>query len=275
MSNNDKKPSNLPAVFTERDTKAKTSDELAIVAKTHALDPVLKKHGITSTVIDKFRSVADVSGSMNVYFNNGFVQIATERVITLSHRLLKSENAEVDCIGLGGVAKNIGKITKNRYGSAAALIRSQFEDDERGTRYLPAMKMAVGDGDISDVIYISFITDGQDQGNRNDFINYVKSIKNKKVFVQFIGLGTEYDPRSPGGDIGEFSNLAYLESECDYVGFFSMKNPKTTSEDDVYDKMLYKFATWAKINGIIDIFSEGQSSAPKVSDLRQKYLELG
>ncbi len=274
MSDNDKKSSNLPAIFTARDAKAKTSDELAIVAKTHALDPVLKKHGITSTVIDKFRSVADVSGSMNVYFDNGFVQIATELVITLSHRLLKNENAEVDCIGLGNVAKNIGKITKNRYGSAAALIRSQFENDERGTLYLPAIKMAVGSGDISDVIYISFITDGEDEGNRNDFINYVKSIKNKKVFVQFIGLGSEYDPRT-GGTTGEFSTLIQLEKDCDYVGFFSMKNPKTTSEDDVYDKMLYKFATWAKINGIIDIFSGAQSSTPKVSDLRQKYLELG
>ncbi len=273
MSDKNKNPTNLPAIFNKRDMKAKSSDELLIVKKAHELDPVLRKHGIIKPLIDKFRSVSDVSGSMDLYFNNGFVQIATERVITMSHRLLKNENAEVDCIGLGNVAKNIGKITKNRYGSAAALIRSNFENEERGTLYLPAMKMAVGGGDLSDVIYISFISDGQDEGDHNDFMNYVKSIKNKKVFVQFIGLGTEYDPRVDNSP-GDFSTLAKLEKECDYVGFFSMKNPKITTEEDVYDKMLYKFAKWAKLNDIIDVFGTEQIGLIKTSGLREKYLAI-
>jgi len=240
------------SVYDRRDKLAVAGGGGAIVNTAKRLvSPILTKHGINEPFVDRFKIVIDVSGSMADLFNCGYVQTFTERSLAMAHRVLKNDQATVGTIGFGTEAVDTGDITASSYAQAAENITNKYHYD-RNTDYAPALKLAVGNGKFSDVIYILMVTDGRNNGNSAEFASVVNSLKHKKVFVQAMGLGEDYVSGNIYNNKGQYSQLVNAEKSCDYFGFFGVADPTAITDEYLFDSMIAKFASWAKANRILD-----------------------
>jgi len=215
----------------------------------------------------KVALVTDYSPSMDGMFRNGTVQAIIDKLLALGVRF--DDNGAIDMFLLNHSVVDIGELSKDDfYGYADNLYRRYGTDG--GTAYAPSIQAVIDkyastgilpasaknvlnsilggigkifgfnkkqDGStaietVEEPAYVMIVTDGENQ-DREKAMRLLEATKDLPIFFQFVGIGFGF-------------NFLQQASKLDNVGFFSMNDFLKMSEDELYQKMLYKFPQWLK-----------------------------
>jgi len=207
--------------------------------------------------------VMDYSGSMDHLYNNGFVQRLIERLVPVAMQFddngememymfhnssMKHKNAITES-NVSGIVNR--EITPNyRFGGTSYappindIIKDYFSVTEKKSFF--GLKSSTSGSTSTDPVYVIFITDGQNDDQR-DAERAIREASKHGAFFQFVGIGN--------------ARLDFLEKLDDLDGrvidnanFFQANDLDKMSDKELYDKMLTEFPTWlkeAKAKGII------------------------
>jgi len=195
----------------------------------------------------------DYSGSMDGLYRSGVVQETLERVLPLG--LAFDDNGEVDFyLFESGIRKMPSNITLgNIDGYINEKVMNKYSMG--GTNYAPAINAIVNEfaettksgffgsskpKQLDLPVYVIFITDGENYDERDAERAMIEASKHG-IFFQFIGIGN--------------SSFPFLEKLDDMPGrvidnadFFTVRDLKNTSDDDLYKKMMTEFPEWIRMS---------------------------
>lgn len=197
--------------------------------------------------------VLDISGSMSTLYRNGTVQELVDRILGIGMNM--DDNKSIEVFTFGRVATEMKEANEhNHVGYVAELMKKK--DFEGGTNYAPPMrkvldkfvskpttkgffkKTVVAAEPASLPTFVLFITDG-DNFDKPETEAVVREASNQAVFWQFVGIGSE-----------QFRFLQKLDDMegrfLDNVDFFSVRDLKQVSDEELYDKLLTEFPQWIK-----------------------------
>lgn len=190
----------------------------------------------------------DFSGSMSDLYRSGVVQETLERILPLG--LAFDDNGEVDFyLFESGIRKLPANIT---LGNIDGYINEKVMNKYNmgGTNYAPAINAIVkefaetGGGffggskpkQMDLPVYVIFITDGENSDKPQAEKAMIEASKHG-IFFQFIGIGN--------------SSFSFLEKLDDMPGrvidnadFFTVRDLKHTSDEDLYKKLMTEFPEW-------------------------------
>jgi hypothetical protein len=211
--------------------------------------------------------VMDYSGSMDELYRSGFVQRLIERLVPVAMQF--DDNGEMEMYMFHNSSmRHKNAVTES---NVAGVVSREITPNYRfgGTSYAPPINAIIKDflsdtvitekksffgiksstttqRSASDPVYVIFITDGQNDDQR-DAERAIREASKYGAFFQFIGIGN--------------ARLDFLEKLDDLDGrvidnanFFQANNLDNMSDKDLYDKMLTEFPQWlteAKSKGII------------------------
>ena len=207
--------------------------------------------------------VMDYSGSMDHLYRNGFVQRLIERLVPVAMQFddngememymfhnssMKHRNAITESNVAGVVSR---EITPNyRFGGTSYappindIIKDYFSVTEKKSFF--GLKSSTSGSTSTDPVYVIFITDGQNDDQR-DAERAIREASKYGAFFQFVGIG---DAR-----LDFLEKLDDLDGRViDNANFFQANDLDKMSDKELYDKMLTEFPTWiteAKAKGIL------------------------
>lgn len=213
-----------------------------------------------SSIRAQVGTVFDRSGSMNNLYKNGTMQEYANRLVPLGIRFddngsidnwafhtksYKTDNITLTTIDTF-VRNNILPITPGGT-SYAPVLNDIYEHyfgknstQEKQAGFFKGLFTRKDSGSypqtpIQDPVYLIFQTDGEnsDQGETDKLL---AKIEKQGMYVQFVGIGTE-----------NFSFLKKMADKYSNVGFFSVRNLETTSDETLYDLLINdEFKTFLK-----------------------------
>ncbi len=246
----------------------KNAHELLPLAK--KAEVLLKQKGLGDHVA-AVALVMDVSGSMSGMFQDGTVQTVIERVMGLG--LNFDDNGAIDIFAFSDKAYDLGEMTPDAFKTAAQWILKQVRMG--GTNYAPAIRQVMehygyavpggsggGGGFLSRIFgssskptqelqqkpqarlpadypaYVLFVTDG-DAMDRGAAEKAITEASRYPMFFQFVGIGGS-----------SFSFLDKLDNMggrfIDNANFFAVSNPASTSDSELYSKMMGEYPDYLK-----------------------------
>lgn len=243
------------------DLKKKAEEKLIDLSKKATIS--LTKKGL-SGVTARVGLALDISGSMAQLFRSGIVQNTCERTLGLAMNFDDNQAADVFLFGIKDYS--IGEIqSSNFYEFVDREVTRKFQL-EPGTQYAGVIRRIVEfyfPGSMSEKkvtggffgfgakkelrldsskykhqepVYILFVTDGNCSDAR-ETETVIQMASELGIFFQFVGVGNE-----------NFSFLKRLDDMqgrfIDNANFFAVPNLGSTSDDELYDKLLHEFPSW-------------------------------
>lgn len=234
--------------------------------------------------------VLDISASMDALYKNGKVQTLVERALALASRF--DDNGAIDVFLFGVDAHDVGELrVPNINGYVKTLMRSY--PLEGGTRYTTALDAVMehyfpnrkrgAPTRAALPVYALFVTDGESQ-DAHETAQRMKEASHLPIYWQFVGIGhsnrsadtmlrqTAAAPAAKPGLLGrlfggggapakgrtDFSFLERLDELpgrlIDNAGFFSVADPASTPEQDLYDLLMFEYPdylTAARAKGLL------------------------
>lgn len=210
--------------------------------------------------------VLDYSGSMrNLYYGNtGTIQNTINRLVPLG--LTFDDNGTLDVYLFQNDYRKMKDITLHNYENYVKKVIEKSDYTMGGTEYSPVLEAIINDGESAnntgllskifgfknkksdtniqsknDITFVLFITDGENSDqNSTDKVIIESSKRDKKTFIQFIGIGNE-----------KFKYLEKLDNlggrELDNTGFSKMADLERASDTELYNNVLEQFAEWLKL----------------------------
>lgn len=218
----------------------------------------LSKNGVEDLPSMAAKVVIDRSGSMSGLFQSGWVSNMLSLLILAAQHFDDDGMLEVGSFNSSAVKHD--DINLSHFGSDLISYLRLYANG--GTAYCPAIEMILDEEvvtpsaplkggllsrifgskktepvttnpPVARVQHISFVTDG-DAGDRSDFLDIVRSLRGKKVFIQMITLG--------GSVPKDF--MRTLESE-DHVHWAHFENPNLVTTDEFFESISNeKLAKW-------------------------------
>lgn len=203
----------------------------------------------------------DISGSMSGLYRTGKIQEFTERILALGTRF--DDDGSIDIFLFGGKAHDAGELTidnfngfVNRlikryplegstyYGRAMKLIREHYFGSA-GKRKAPLAQ------DVP--VYVMFVTDGA-TFDEKETIGHIQSSSYEPIFWQFMAIGKSKKGAKKRGLFSVFqSDFRFLEEldnltgrYLDNANFFSVEDPQTISDNELYDLLMAEYPEWVK-----------------------------
>ena len=188
----------------------------------------------------------DISASMSGLYASNQVQELCDRVLALATRFDDDGMLDVFLFGESGYQPAPMQIESCGAYVQDLLKRYPLEYD---TQYHTAIKLIRehyfgGSGAnstptrASEPVYVMFITDG-DTSYKEQTITQMKWASHEPIFWQFMGVGHS-----------NFSLLEKLDNLSgrfiDNADFFAVKNLKSVSDDQLFDKMMEEYPEWVK-----------------------------
>jgi stress response protein SCP2 len=192
--------------------------------------------------------VLDISASMTTLFKSGKIREFARRILALAVQF--DDDGSMDVFVFGERARYTGGISVDNF--------LTFLDDflrqnrlELGTQYSLAIKAVVDyyfsgskvgvpvPGDVP--VYAMFLTDGQ-TSNERDTKKRIVEASYLPIFWQFMGIGPN-DRSFPF--LQKLDTLR--ERYIDNAGFFSVTDPSTPSDGELYDKLMSEYPAWLKL----------------------------
>lgn len=205
----------------------------------------------------------DISGSMQSLYGNGTVQDVAERILAIACRF--DDNQNLDAWTFTGGCDTLESITLENY---ATFVKKEILENGNvskwgSTSYSPVMQSILNEyfptsvvktvknklfGLFSDTTsetvstpkttdpsYVIVITDGENDDVAKT-ISLIESTADKNIYWQFVGIGST-----------KFAFLEKIAGRYSNVGFVAVADLSTTSDDDLYLKLLDdKFCGWVK-----------------------------
>lgn len=210
---------------------------------------IMTKLNIPSTLRAEVKFELDCSGSTMGMFSNGSMQELVERLLAIALRL--DGDGKLEVTSFSDSAKKLGDVTAadvDNYINKRYIPESKSAGTwSGGTNYAAAIKTALGKDPIGATKgflgglfkkaaggnsgsthpnFHLFVSDGQDGGNRNDFLNLISECKDTDYFM-LIGVG----PSS------YFQLMKQAADAYDNVGFVNFPN-LSISDDEMYEQLL-------------------------------------
>jgi hypothetical protein len=260
------------------DKVERLAPELVGLVKSSQLN--LDKHELNEHTA-RVALMLDISGSMGHLFTTGKVNELIKRALPLA--LQFDDDGQIDVFCFNNNAYEVGEYGLSNYKECVRDIERQFGVNG-GTSYNSALDLIKEHYAGSKLpVYVMFITDG-DTDNKSKVEKSMISISKQPIFIQFIGLGTDYFPDADGPteeapaakpsflarlfgmgpDIDQqsshkkknrslssgFSFLAGLDEmggrKVDNANFFALKHPTSVSDDRLYSLLLNEYPQWLK-----------------------------
>ncbi|MGM9949961.1 MAG: VWA domain-containing protein [Lysinibacillus sp.] len=203
----------------------------------------------------------DISGSMSGLYRAGKIQDFAERILALGTRF--DDDGSIDIFLFGQHAHDAGELTISNFnGFVNRLIRQH--PLEGSTYYAKAMQLIrkhyFGAAQSrkqplsqSIPIYVMFVTDG-DTFDKSETTKHIQDSSYEPIFWQFMAIGESKKDVKKGFFKSLFqSDFTFLEQLDDLPGryidnadFFSVKDPATVSDDELYDLLMQEYPEWVK-----------------------------
>lgn len=201
----------------------------------------------------------DISGSMHSLYQSGKIQRLAEKVLALGTRF--DDDFAIDIFLFGVDAHDAGSMDPNNFSNfIGGLLRNY--PLEGGTNYAPAMQMIRnfyfrGGSKTELPTYLLFLTDGDAQ-DKDQTRREVMDSSREGIFWQFVGIGKSNKATGSGTPKKKgfwasllASDFGFLEELDDMTGrlldnadFFSVEDPETIPDEELYDLMLGEYAGW-------------------------------
>ncbi len=221
----------------------------------------LEKKNLT-TVKARVGIVVDISGSMDIVYQNGTLQKVLERLLAVATRL--DDNGKLDvwvfneiCQRLPSITEEnfddyanreilstFGKVGNGRYDNYAPFMIDVMQKylKEEPAKF-PNLIVVVGDGGCSDASKAE---------------TALKAASKYPIFWQFIGIPIPSQGWTVSEVKSDFDLLKYLDTMegrvVDNANFFEVSNIDEISDEELYDRLLNEFPIWLKDAIIKGIF---------------------
>lgn len=211
----------------------------------------------------------DISGSMSSLYSSGKIQDFAERILALGTRF--DDDGSIDIFLFGKNAHDAGELTISNFNGFVNRLIKQYPL-EGSTFYAKALrtirKHYFGSAShrkkplAQDIpIYVMFITDG-DTFDKEDTTKHIINSSYEPIFWQFMAIGESKKDAKKGFFKSLFqSDFTFLEEldnlpdrYIDNANFFSVKDPASISDNELYDLLMQEYPTWvkdAKTSGLI------------------------
>jgi len=207
----------------------------------------------------------DISGSMGGLYQSGKIQRLSEKVLALGTRF--DDDFSIDIFLFGQSAHEAGSMSPDNFKNFIPGLLRQYPL-EGGTAYGSAMQMIrrfyFGRGGRVELpTYVLFLTDGEPQ-DKDLARRMVQESSSEAIFWQFVGIGksNKGTQKKKGFFASLFSSdFSFLEELDDLGGraldnsnFFSVEDPESIPDEELYDLMLGEYAGWvtqARSKGMI------------------------
>ncbi|MFJ1599361.1 VWA domain-containing protein [Streptomyces sp. NPDC088261] len=227
----------------------------ALLSYTRKAAVSLETHGLADHTA-RVALCLDMSASMSGLYESGRVQALAERVLALALRW--DDNGEVDVFPFAAVAEEAGSMGladyrgrtvalhqeagvggSTDYGEAIRRVRGRYLGSE-DLRSLPPLADAgagEGEGAVGPPVFVVVVTDGA-TSEPEVALEQLRSSRYEPVFWQFMAIG----------EAEEFAFLAELSARpgpyLDNLGFFSVRDPRELTDDQLYDLLLARYPRW-------------------------------
>lgn len=201
------------------------------------LNAICLKKKELNNIVARVCVVMDFSGSMENLYNKGVVQALFERLLPLAIKF--DDNGELESWIFSNSFQRLESITEdNFYGYVNREITDNYAMG--GTEYAPVIKDVVRKYVVeepSDIpTYVIFITDG-DNSDKTKTTKIMRESSKYNIFWQFVGIGNS--------DFAYLTKLDEMKSRyIDNANFFKCNNITSTSDTELYDKLLHEFPEW-------------------------------
>jgi stress response protein SCP2 len=213
----------------------------------------------------------DISGSMHEFYRSGKIQRLAERVLALGCGF--DDDGAIDIFMFGYDAHNPGEMTLDNFGDFIKQIQKKIPL-EGSTYYAKVMELIrkfyfpvaekqltpekpkswfsrlFSGGDSFDLprsnpikaampVYVMFITDGEptDPEKAKEHLRWAS---HEPIFWQFMAIGQ--------AKVTFLENLDTLSDRyVDNAGFFSVKDPTTIADEELYDLLMKEYPKWVTL----------------------------
>jgi len=197
----------------------------------------------------------DISGSMGNLYQSGKIQRLSEKVLALGTRF--DDDFSIDIFLFGQNAHEAGSMSPDNFKNFVPGLLRQYPL-EGGTAYGSAMQMIrrfyFGRGGRVELpTYVLFLTDGEPH-DKDLARRMVQESSSEAIFWQFVGIGksNKGTQKKKGFFASLFSSdFSFLEELDDLGGrtldnsnFFSVEDPESIPDEELYDLMLGEYAGW-------------------------------
>lgn len=228
---------------------------ITMTERVNKVSLVMKKYGIPDWLKAQVKFELDVSGSAEWMYNNGMMQELMERLMAVALRL--DADGKLELSSFSSKAHKHGDVTE---AEIVGYIKKKFIPEAEaagtwmgGTHYARAIYTALHEGATNavtgavakaksmfsnmfkkaELVYPNihwFVSDGKDDGPREDFLKLLREAKDTDYFV-LVGVGEEHH-------FGLMKDAAEL---YDNVGFAYFPD-LSISDDAMYQKLIAKEA---------------------------------
>jgi len=223
----------------------------------------LKKAGLENHTA-KVALCLDISGSMSSLYKSGKIQEFAERILALGCKF--DDDGSIDIFLFGAKAHEAGALSIDNFNG---YIRSLIQKYplEGGTYYGKAMNIirkfyfpnSINRKIIKAEcpVYVMFVTDGSTFDENATRANLQDS-SYQAIFWQFMAIGRSSKDVKKKGRGGFFksigaSDFRFLEELdnlqgrlIDNANFFSVEDPSSISDEELYDLLMAEYPTWLK-----------------------------
>jgi stress response protein SCP2 len=253
----------LKAIELEKKLEEK-APHIFNLAKT--ADISLKKANLTNHDA-KVALCLDISGSMSSLYSSGKIQRLAEKILALGCRF--DDNGSIDIFLFGINSHNPGEMTIDNfpnflnnilkqypleggtyYGKVMKEIRNFYFPDARNSSSYPVIK-------ADRPMYVMFVTDGA-TADEQTTKQQLKWSSYEPIFWQFMAIGkSQKDVKNKGiggwfskATASDFSFLEQLDElgdrYLDNADFFSLEDPESIADEELYDLLTGEYSTWVK-----------------------------
>lgn len=197
----------------------------------------------------------DISGSMHGLYQSGKIQRLSEKILALGTRF--DDDFSIDIFLFGQNAHQAGSMSPDNFKNFVPQMLQQYPL-EGGTAYGSAMQMIrrfyfTPGVRVELPTYVLFLTDGEPQ-DKDLARRMVQESSSEAIFWQFVGIGksNKGTQKKKGFFASLFSSdFSFLEELDDLGGrtldnsdFFSVEDPESVPDEELYDLMLNEYAGW-------------------------------
>lgn len=199
--------------------------------------------------------VMDYSGSMRSLYSSGAVQRVLTRLMPLALRF--DDNGELDIWLFNQSYKAIESMNLGNFENYVTEVANKSGFSFGATSYAPVLndvlktyfgKKSTLFGGLFNKkqeeppVFVIFITDGSNS-DRSATNEVIKESANKKIFIQFVGIGNE-----------TFDYLQKLDDlkdrTVDNTGFIRVEDFEKLQDEEVYQMLLSQYPEWLKSMGL-------------------------
>lgn len=171
----------------------------------------------------------DDNGELDIWlFNNGYISIESMNLSNFDNYIETVANKSGFRFGGTSYAPVLEDILNTYFGKKTGLLGGLFKKKEETENEPP--------------VFVIFITDGAN-ADKSQTTQVIKESSNKKIFIQFVGIGDE-----------TFDYLQRLDDltdrPVDNTGFIKVQDFEKLEDKEVYQMLLSQYPEWLKAMGL-------------------------